>query len=272
MPKSRYSKFSSFFAAVLFCAIFSLQVHAAGENSTGPSRQESLRQIWERYSPEREQFQGTPLELPGRLVGNSPELRAFAAASHWTWRGVSYELYFASAPELARAIYGLALDSGDVPADMPLERFERAVQGFHYSLAQVCHWANKVLRDQMRTHTVEERVLFDWLLVDGVINIKSGSVFPSEIIRHVLGAAGGAKRSFRTNLIHERMHIIWDEDRAFKAEALARWQGQSATEKEAAFASLPGYNRNNEPQLVEEWAVKAAEKLPVPQREKLVGL
>ena len=245
------------------------QASATGE---GFDRQ-SLERVWGRYVPKTELTpQQNSTALPGRVVGDSPALRDFAAKSHWAGREVSYELYFASAPELARGIYGLALDSGDVAPDMPLDRFERGAQGFHYSIDQVCHWANLALRGQMAWHAPEERKLLDRLLLDGAVNLENGTVVPGQRIRHILGAAEGTKRGFAANLAHERLHILWDEDSSFKIDAFARWQDLSRAEKEEAYASLPGYSKEKEDQIIEEWAVRRTEKMPPEQREKLVGI
>lgn len=245
------------------------QAWATGEGGG----QQSLERVWGRYVSKTETARPqNSTAFPGRVVGDSPALRAFAAKSDWAGREVSYELYFASAPELARGIYGLALDSGDVAPDMALDRFERGAQGFHYSIAQVCQWANRALRGQMAWQTSEEREFLDRLLLDGAVNLENGIVVPGRRIRHILGAAEGTKRGFAANLAHERLHVLWDEDSSFKIDAFARWQDLSRAEKEEVYASLPGYSQEKEDLIIEEWAVRRAEKMPPEQREKLVGI
>ena len=50
------------------------------------------------------------------------------------------------------------------------------------------------------------------------------------------------------------------------------WQGLSPKDKEAVFASLPGYKKENENKLIEEWAVRRAERMVPEERQKLVGI
>jgi hypothetical protein len=199
-------------------------------------------------------------------------VRAAAALPPWPWRQYGYELYFASSAELARSIYGLALETGDVAADMTLERFERGAQGFHYSLDQICRWAENLLSGRTSPRTGEERRLLDRLLLEGVLICRERKVVPGGAIHHVLGAAKGKKRSLADNLAHERLHVLWDEDKTFRNAGLSRWQALDGEEKQAVRASLPGYSPENEAQFVEEWTVREAEKLPPAQRKKLVGL
>ncbi|MDR2077129.1 MAG: hypothetical protein LBP61_09435 [Desulfovibrio sp.] len=257
-----------------------------------PGRKDrSLRKLWERYVPFAAQPQKdesrqppasppenpaappeNPAAAPGSCVGDSPETRAAAALSPWAWRQYGYELYFASAAELARSIYGLALETGDIGGEMTLDRFQRGAQGFHYGVRQICPWAENLLSGRTPPRTEEERRLLDRLLLEGVIVGRGGKVVPGGNIHHVLGAAKGKKRALTDNLAHERLHVLWDEDEAFREAGLSRWRALSGEEKEAVRASLPGYAPENEAQFVEEWAVREAEKLPAEQREKLIGL
>ena len=236
------------------------------------TRQEALHRVWERYFPKLTPRMTVFSELPGRYVGDSPELHAFSSTSQWAWRQSCYEIYFASAAELARSIFGLALDTGDVPHDMPLDRFEKGAQGFRYNVDQVCRWANKLMQGHIPTNTVEERRLLDWLFMDGVLNIHNGTVVPGGALRHILGAADGKKRKFILNLAHERLHVLWKEDTAFKVTSLTLWQSMSQKEKEAVYVSLPGYAKDNENKIIEEWAVRRAEQMPPEERSKLVGI
>ncbi|MDR2161118.1 MAG: hypothetical protein LBO77_03120 [Desulfovibrio sp.] len=241
-----------------------------------------LRDLWNRYAPSSPRAAQSrdsaaaapekPCPAPGRCLGDSAETRAAAALSPWAWRQYGYELYFASAAELARSIYGLALATGDVGAQMTLERFERGAQGFHYGVLQLCPWAENLLTGKTVPFTMEERRLLDWLLLDGVLAGRWGKVVPGGEIRHVLGAARGKKRSLDANLAHERLHVLWDEDKSFREAGLSRWQALSEEDKQAIRASLPGYSRENEDQFVEEWTVREAEKLPAERRKRLIGL
>jgi hypothetical protein len=209
---------------------------------------------------------------PGRCVGEDARLAVFMRKSAWKYRVGTYELYFASSPVLARSVYGLAMKSGDVDEAMPLDRFEKGVRGFHYSVAQVCAWIDTVLADDRAVHTDEERRLMRWLLNDGVIRIVDGKAVPGGTVKHVLGAAPGKKRGFEINLRHERLHVFWDEDAAFSGQYRRKWEAMSAGEKQAIRKSLSAYSQSNEAQLMEEWAIFQAENLPEEERKKLVGL
>jgi hypothetical protein len=240
----------------------------------------SLREIWERFAPSARQpgdrpdsagVPESPSLAPGRCIGDSAEARA-AAISSWPWRQSGYELYFASAVELARSIYGLALATGDVGPEITMERFERGAQGFHYGVEQLCPWAEKLLAGINSFRSAEERRLLDLLFLEGVLAGRGGKIVPGGKIRHVLGAAGGKKRSLAENLAHERLHVLWDEDEAFRKAGLSRWLALSGEEKQRIRLALPGYSPENEAQFLEEWAVREAEKLPAEQRKKLIGL
>lgn len=236
------------------------------------SQNDNLRKIWEGYAGKTAQPQPRIEKYPGRLVGSDPTLAAFWNDSGWKYRASSYELYFASSASLARSVYGLAIQSGDVDATMPLERFEKGVRGFHYSAQQVCGWINAVFAERMPVYTDEEHRLIFWLLKDGVVHVVDGRAIPGTSIRHVLGAAPGTKRGFEPTLIHERLHVLWDEDPSFATEFKAKWDGLSTEEKQAARQGLAAYSQSNEAQLIEEWAVKQAESMPPEQRRTLVGL
>lgn len=236
-----------------------------------PSRgKDSLHGIWEWYV----QKKGLPARQtpPGRCIGADPALAGFMRQSGWQYRATSYELYFSSPDVLARSVYGLALHSGDVDRSMPLERFVQGVRGFHYNQEQICAWLNAVLAEQTPVHTDEERRLIFWLMQDGVVTIQNGTAAPGGVIHHVLGAAPGKKRSFDATLVHERLHVLWDEDPSFARQSRTRWAGLTETERQAARRQLAAYAQSNEAQLIEEWAVKQAELLPGEQRKKLVGL
>lgn len=212
--------------------------------------------------PDKATFAG-----PGRAIGAVE----FPGAD-WKYRSVNYELYFDSAPELARSVYSLALLSGDIDNGVSLERFERGVQGFHYSVAQLSPWLQAALDGGGQYRTPEEGRLANWLLADGVLEIRAGKVVPGRSVRHVSAAAAGKKRSLEVNLRHERLHVLWDEDGDFRESRLKAWQALSEAQKDEARKELSGYAKDNEAQLIEEWAVFKAEKLPEAERKKLVGL
>jgi hypothetical protein len=208
---------------------------------------------------------------PGRSVGENAAPATFMRESAWKYRARTYELYFASSPVLARSVYGLSIQSGDVDKTMPLNRFEKGVRGFHYSVAQVCAWIDAVLADIRAVHTDEERLLMRWLLNDGIVKIVDGKAMPGGTVNHILGAASGKKRSFETNLRHERLHVLWDEDAAFSSEYRQKWNAMSAGEKQEVRKNLSTYSQSNEAQLMEEWAIYQVENLPEQERKKLMG-
>jgi hypothetical protein len=213
--------------------LFTPKPPSSGANSgITPKTGDPLGRIWERYIgtvilPEKGQY-------PGRCIGDDPALAAFAKVSRWQYRSTSYELYFASSQALARSIYGLAMHSGDVDRAMQLERFEKGVRGFHYSIAQLCAWFNAVLSEQMPVHTTEERQFILCLLQDGAVNIVNGSAVPGTNIHHVLGAAPGKKRAFEASLVHERLHVLWDEDPNFATTNRTQWNTLGEDEKQEA--------------------------------------
>lgn len=269
--------------AVLFLPVMSPGRAVSAEAES----QKVLQDVWERYLEKSKGDAGSASEgarpappasgsasnvMPGRHLGSAPELAAFAKDSIWQYRPVTYELYFDSGEPLARAIFGLARLSGDIRYNMPLVRFEKGAQGFHYSIDQVIHWANGLLADSKLAQTKEELELLELLLKDGVIVRQGNKAAPGGKIKHVLGAAPGKKRDFWLNLRHERLHILWDEDPNFAESFRQAWAKLTPQEKEAVYDKLKGYSRENEPQLIEEWAIYQAEELPEKERRKLIGI
>jgi hypothetical protein len=230
-----------------------------------------IQRLWERYA-ERISFLAVQEDTPGRRVGEDATFSVFVRESAWKYRAVTYELYFASSTVLARSVYGLAIQSGDVDKVMPLDRFEKGVRGFHYSVAQVCAWIDVVFTDDRAVHTDEERQLIRWLLDDGVVRIIEGKAVPGKTVNHILGAAPGKKRGFETILRHERLHVLWDEDAAFSGEYRRKWNAMSTGEKQKVQKSLSAYSKNNEAQLMEEWAISQAENLPEKELKKMMEL
>jgi hypothetical protein len=231
-----------------------------------------IQRLWDRYA-EKISFFTVQGNGPGRRVGEDAAFAVFMRESAWKYRAVTYELYFASSAVLARSVYGLAIQSGDVDKTMPLDRFEKGVRGFHYSVAQVCAWIDAVFADDRAVHTDEERRLIRWLLDDGVVKIVDGKeAVPGGTVSHILGAAPGRKRSFEINLRHERLHVFWDEDAVFSSEYRQKWDAMSAGEKQKVQKSLSAYSQSNEAQLMEEWAISQAENLPEKELKKMMEL
>ena len=240
------------------------------EQAATASREEVIKKAWELYIAKAV---GVKTEiLPGRTIGEDPAIDGFLSKSGWQYRASSYELYFASSRILARSVYGLAIYSGDVDKTMPLERFEKGVRGFHYSMKQLCGWIDTVRCGVMPLHTDEERQLMQWLEEDRAIRVINGRTVADADIHHILGAAPGKKRSFDATLRHERLHVLWDEAPGFADSAREKWAAMTDGEKAEIRKTLAAYAQSNEPQLMEEWAIYQAENMPEAERRALIGL
>ena len=258
----------AFTVALLFCFLSTPVLVVASD------KQQELHQLWERFAP------GIHISLDkkentypfhGRILGDSQNF-LHSGPYNWAHESTVYELFFADQSKLARSIYSLAISEKDITADIALDRFERGVQGFHYDVVQISHWATKVLHRQMIIPLEEEQEFLRLMLADGVLNIARGEVVPSGKIKHVLGASTGKKRTIEQNLLHERLHVLWDEDEEFQRNNISAWKVLTETEKGEVSKALPGYSKEKELQVIEEWAVRQAEQLPVEQRKKLAGL
>lgn len=202
---------------------------------------------------------------PGRTIGNPQGSGESAIDYPWKYRQQTYELHFQDAGQLARSIHAFAVCAKDVSPDLPKEKFFRGVKGFHYSADQICSCLNSIgtggLSDQ-------ERDFVNQLLADKVIQLSRHGFESASRIKHILGAAPGKNRTFAENLRHERLHIFWDEDSAFRARENKRWEGLTAAEKLVAKNILKNYNQENEAQLMEEWAIHRAEILDMDIKNK----
>lgn len=197
---------------------------------------------------------------PGRIIGNPPPYSGVSAFDYaWQYRFKTYELVFENATDLAAMIFSLAISAGDVSPDTPKAKFLKGVSGFHYSIDQILEWLNTKGQEL----SSDEQSLRDYLLKDKVI-AKTGDVYvkSSAKIDHVLGCAKGKKRTYEQNLCHERLHVLWDLDFEFKQKFTAQFEDMALQEQMAIFKSMPQYNQDNLPQLLEEWAVGEAEKEP----------
>jgi len=220
--------------------------------------------LWDKYISlyEANQPNHETTTFQGRVLGNWSERPSSLFNAVWPYRHNSYELLCADAATLARLIYGLALHAKDLDPSVDLARFERGAQGFHYGVDQITAWANDLLHGKFPLHSAQELALLGWLVEDGVLRAQDGALLPTGMAAHVLGAAPGKSRGLALNLDHERLHVLWDEDEAFRAERQAAWQALSDADKEAVYARLKGYDRTNQPQIIEEWAVYNAETTP----------
>lgn len=219
-----------------------------------------LEEAWEKYStlnrsPAHEKAIPTPGELLER--GNGEGEAAFDYP--WKYRAKTYEMHFKNPGELARGVYGLALYAGDISNDVPREKFYGGVLGFHYSAAQIAGWLNWAIEHHAALDAAEN-VFAGKMLANGIIRLGKNGFEATGKILHVLGAADGKKRSFAQNLMHERLHVFWDEDREFREKAASEWNRLDAAEKNNIRKALKNYNQQNEAQLLEEWAIGNAEK------------
>lgn len=234
---------------ILFISIFALasspQAHV-------------LEELWNKYAPE--DFRETkPLPTPGILPDQAPGTGESLFSYQWKYRPRTFEIHYDNPERLAKGIYSLALFAGDISGELPIEKFYKGVTGFHYSSQQIADWLNDILA----RHAVlppEENELVGDLLKGGVIRIGRNGFMPGDGLSHVLGAAPGKKRTFADNLLHERLHVFWDEDSQMREQAEAQWARLNDQEKDAIRKRLKNYNQGNEKQLLEEWAILEAEK------------
>lgn len=219
-----------------------------------------LEDLWHKYSlqveKDSQKQQKTP---PGKIVGVEIGKGASSFYHMWKFRSHTYEIHYDDPVDLARSIYTLALHAKDISSDLPKEKFYNGVLGFHYTVDQVCDWINNSLKNNKSIFD-EENILIGMLLCDKVLNIDHGKFVPTGKIKHVLGAAPGKKRTFEYNIRHERLHVVWDESLEFKNNAINTWSNMTDKEKDRVRKELKNYDQTNEQQLVEEWAVKQAEK------------
>lgn len=215
------------------------------------------RLLWNNYlnlAQKQSEYSNSAL-YPGRLLTDSDT----EFLSDWKYRKVTYEIHYDDKRTLGRAVYDLALHSGDIPLDTSLSRVESGVEGFHYDINQICLWINDVLTQKRNGITAESCQFIVFLLQDKIIFVENNTVKPNKDINHVLAVAKGKKRSLQQNLLHERLHVYWDEDEVFKKTAQKKWNALSLQEKESANQKLKHYADNAELRL-EEWAVREAEQ------------
>ena len=202
-------------------------------------------------------------ECPGYIAGEWAEKPDDLFCEAWPYRAKTYEIFFPTKKDIARAIYGLALFTRDLKPSVTLERFERGAGGFHYSIDQIAGWANAVMSGSQKVYTEEEQDFLDRLLADRVLLKVNGRYVSIGLVNHVLGVAPMKKRSLVLNLNHERTHVMWDEDPSFKERSIAGWRSLSQEEKDAVYNQLKGYSKENELQIIEEWAVRKNEAKPM---------
>jgi len=170
---------------------------------------------------------GDAITAPGRIFWARTEASCRNFAAPWRYREHAYELHYDDSRSLARASYALALHARDIDLSLPVEKFLGGLLGFHYSVEQICAWLNDVTAGRGPDPALDEAVLAGLLLSDRVIAFHKGRFTPTGRVRHVLAASAGKKRSFDSVLLHERLHVFWDEDAAFR-ERMAKGMGSPA--------------------------------------------
>lgn len=228
-----------------------------------PLRAEILCNIWEKYAAGATEGELIPKQekaFPGRNKTSREPDRADFFYNPWKYRATTYEQHFASQRALAASVYGLALSAGDIDATMKRDVFLNNVLGFHYSVAQVCSWLMPAGGTPPLPLTVDEQNFVDELKQDGVIALEQNQCSAAGLIQHVVAATQGRKRTFEQNLRHERLHVFWDEDQEFRDASYSEWKTLSEQQRVEVKNELHQYAQSNELQLIEEWAVKQAEK------------
>jgi hypothetical protein len=225
-----------------------------------PARGGVLEEIWNKYAPGgKQQEEREEGKRPGRIMGETTGERERIFSFPWRYRSMTYELHYEDSEALARTVYGIALHSGDIDESLAPQRFIDGVLGYHYRTEQICAWLNAVGEKKAPDPALDETLLVGLLLQDRIIGLANGRFTPTGAAGHVLAAAPGKKRPFFLNLRHERLHIYWDEDGAFRENAQKSWEQLSGEEREQALKKFSRYAKDNERQMIEEWAISRAE-------------
>lgn len=223
-----------------------------------------LEEAWKKYAGMAGQSEKpAEIETPGKIFGKAPGTGESAFDYPWKYRSRTYEMHYSNPLGLAKSIHSLALYAHDVSPDLPKEKFYRGVLGFHYSARQIAGWLNEALENHKELDA-SENALAGLMLSEGIIRLGKNGFEPAGSIKHVLGSAPGKKRSFARNLRHERLHVFWDEDEAFRSREQQAWRQLTDAEKADIRAKLKNYDPKNEAQLVEEWAVGRTENNGMP--------
>jgi len=231
---------------------------------------DSLKELWEKYSSliktnqisvSDEILDSEKKQFPGIIKGGNPYGEGESAFNYkWKYRSETYEMHFDSPSNLAASIFNLAIFSGDIEKSFPKDVFVKGVQGFHYSLDQICNWLNDPSTNVEKLSDEElafiGTIIADKLIVSEAQKYKKGR----EEINHILGASPGKKRSFDSNLRHERLHVFWDNDPSFREIWINKWNNLSPDEQQIIFKKMKKYYQKNVDQIIVEWAIKENEK------------
>lgn len=205
-------------------------------------------------------FSGNP--WPGRMSADLSEADQRLFYQAWPGRSVSYEILLKNKASLAAMVCGLAYFTGDLSTRVPLTRCLRGIQGFHYPIGQIRDWAQALFEGRFEHRNQDpERRLIDWLVAAKALIRTPRGYRAGSGIDHVCGAAPGKKRTLKLNLTHERLHVLWDLDPAFKARNTKIWRANPEIRERFARENR-GYADQPESQQLEEWAVRRFETNP----------
>lgn len=224
----------------------------------------ALSELWNAYAAQESMVSSAPdgrgrILTPGRHKADADEHIKALFSQPWSFRSSCYEIIMPDNRFLAPMIFNLARHAKDIDYSITAERFYKAVQGFHYSVTQICAWLNDVESGNFPPLDSPGLVLVTWLKNDQIIIKQNGRWGQAGIVSHVLGVAPGKRRTLEQNLAHERAHVFWDEDPEVQKNFRAKWQAMTAEELKAVREKLKIYAHNPE-QLFEEWAVGIMEK------------
>ena len=234
--------------AAPLCLLALLAGCAAGQEAVRPSAAESGKSL--------------TAGRPGAIIAGAPKEWEAEFQRAWPGRSITAELYYPTQSLLARTAYDLAVFARDIGPEVDLARFERGAQGFHYHVNQVVGWANSLVERRAAPSTAEGQRLLEWLVASGVLRWDGGRYGRGGAVLHVLGATAGARRAFVLNLNHERLHVHWDENAAFREAELAGWRALDKAEKTEFLSRMRGYDQSRDLQMAEEWAVRRNEAVP----------
>jgi hypothetical protein len=255
MKSSIVKSFLMVIIVFVVCFCYSISSKAEIISNGNDDLNHLLSDIWDSYSNSavnKNANKNYIFRIYGILNNDMEEL----IKSSWQYKDITYELYYDSMTKLAHQIYDIAIFSNDLSKDVSMERFEKGVQGFHYSIDQICSFLNS---QQIDSYSYNELQFILYLINDEVVNFSGGVFVPSGKVKHILGVAPGKKRTMKVVSYHERLHVIWDEDAKLKNEYQEKWKNLTAEEKDSVIKSLKGYSLDKEDQLVEEWFVRQLE-------------
>jgi hypothetical protein len=222
-------------------------------------QENSLEDLWNKYNiivgtDDRNRHVDEASSVKYRIIGSTNDEINDLITSDWRFKNLTYQLYYDNQAVMATDLYILAIFIKDISETVTLERFQKGVQGFHYSTQQICDWLNDSSTD------LSSNNLHNYFIEDGVIKQLDNKFISTGKFEHVLGVAYNPKRKMSSIVMHESFHILWDEDKSVRNYYVNLWNSYNIDEKNTIISGLKGYSLENEEQLVEEWAVREMEK------------